>query len=215
MAEIKIEKKKPIWPWILLAIVILALLYFLFVGGNDDDGEIDDGPDDVEMITDDTVNDNSIDNDSIKDDEFMISDSANSNVSTYRTYIDNNDKMGIDHEYTNRALTKLIAATKAVADSLQVDVSADLSTARTNAESVTEDPYKVDHADKIRNSGEIIVNALKTIQTAKFPDLDNDWSQLQNSIMAIKPDTKTLEQKTAVKNFFANAEELLTNMKKR
>ena len=29
MAEIEIEKKKPIWPWIILVLVILALLYFL------------------------------------------------------------------------------------------------------------------------------------------------------------------------------------------
>ncbi|OYQ37241.1 hypothetical protein CHU92_08600 [Flavobacterium cyanobacteriorum] len=30
MAEIKIEKKKPVWPWILLLLGIIALIYFLF-----------------------------------------------------------------------------------------------------------------------------------------------------------------------------------------
>lgn len=30
MAEIKIEKKKPVWPWILLLLGIIALVYFLF-----------------------------------------------------------------------------------------------------------------------------------------------------------------------------------------
>ncbi len=37
MAEIKIEKKKPIWPWIILVLVILALLYFLVFADDDDD----------------------------------------------------------------------------------------------------------------------------------------------------------------------------------
>ncbi len=38
MAEIKIEKKKPIWPWILLIIVILAIIaYFVYTNSESDD----------------------------------------------------------------------------------------------------------------------------------------------------------------------------------
>lgn len=35
MAEIKIEKKKPIWPWIIVVLIISALLYFLFLENNE------------------------------------------------------------------------------------------------------------------------------------------------------------------------------------
>ena len=31
MAEIKIEKKKPIWPWILVLVIIASLIYFVFL----------------------------------------------------------------------------------------------------------------------------------------------------------------------------------------
>lgn len=31
MAEIKIEKKKPIWPWIAIVLIIGALIYYIFV----------------------------------------------------------------------------------------------------------------------------------------------------------------------------------------
>ncbi|BDU24937.1 MULTISPECIES: hypothetical protein [unclassified Flavobacterium] len=31
MAEIKIEKKKPIWPWIAVVLIIAALVYYIFV----------------------------------------------------------------------------------------------------------------------------------------------------------------------------------------
>ena len=30
MAEIKIEKKKPIWPWIAALLIIGALIYYIF-----------------------------------------------------------------------------------------------------------------------------------------------------------------------------------------
>jgi len=206
MAEIKIKKKKPIWPWILLIVIVLALLYFLFVG-DDDDMTTDDATDDVEMITDeDNYNSNT-------NDEYDMSDDLDSSISEYSTYIDNDAKMGIDHNYSNGALLKLISATEAMASSVNVDVSADIETARANAKSVTKDPYEVDHANKIRNAGEIIVNAMKTIQTEKFPDLNNKWSKLNSSVLAIKPDDKTLNQKTEVKNFFNHAEDLLINMK--
>lgn len=30
MAEIKIEKKKPVWPWIIAVLVIAAIIYYVF-----------------------------------------------------------------------------------------------------------------------------------------------------------------------------------------
>lgn len=35
MAEIKIEKKKPIWPWIVVVLLIAALVYFVFLRNNE------------------------------------------------------------------------------------------------------------------------------------------------------------------------------------
>lgn len=42
MAEIKIEKKKPIWPWILLFLGVLALIYFLVIKDTENDPIIED-----------------------------------------------------------------------------------------------------------------------------------------------------------------------------
>ncbi|MDR5590019.1 hypothetical protein [Christiangramia sp. SM2212] len=41
MADIRIEKKKPVWPWILL-IIILGVLAFLYFYGSLDTDEPDD-----------------------------------------------------------------------------------------------------------------------------------------------------------------------------
>jgi heme/copper-type cytochrome/quinol oxidase subunit 2 len=35
MAEIKIEKKKPVWPWIVALVLIAALVYFVFLRDNE------------------------------------------------------------------------------------------------------------------------------------------------------------------------------------
>ncbi|MFD2940179.1 hypothetical protein [Flavobacterium notoginsengisoli] len=35
MAEIKIEKKKPIWPWIIAILLISAVAYYVFVKDNE------------------------------------------------------------------------------------------------------------------------------------------------------------------------------------
>jgi hypothetical protein len=34
MAEIKIEKKKPVWPWIVVLLLIAAIVYFIFFRDN-------------------------------------------------------------------------------------------------------------------------------------------------------------------------------------
>jgi len=35
MAEIKIEKKKPVWPWIVVVLLISALIYYIFLRDNE------------------------------------------------------------------------------------------------------------------------------------------------------------------------------------
>nr|WP_315154023.1 hypothetical protein [uncultured Flavobacterium sp.] len=41
MAEIKIEKKKPVWPWIAAGLIIAALLYFLLLSSTETQSESD------------------------------------------------------------------------------------------------------------------------------------------------------------------------------
>ena len=53
MAEIKIEKKRPIWPWIIALLIIAALVYFMFLR-NDETGS-DSGVEIENTISTDTV----------------------------------------------------------------------------------------------------------------------------------------------------------------
>ncbi|WP_034925296.1 hypothetical protein [Gillisia sp. CAL575] len=52
MAEIKITKKSPVWPWILLVLIIIGGLFFLFFYGNTDEDEFtDDNETEFEEVT--------------------------------------------------------------------------------------------------------------------------------------------------------------------
>lgn len=199
MAEIEIEKKKSIWPWILVAIlVILALLYF-FVWADDDIDDVDD--------MDDTTTEQ------VMQEEPQTNDATQMTaVQEYSDYIDN-PEMGIDHEYANGALLELIAATRSVAEKQNVNIEAELSEAKNKAEKITEDPMKLTHANKIKNSGETITRALQTLQDQKFPDMKEEYTAVEEALGKIQPDEETLNQKEAVKSFFEKAEELLISMK--
>lgn len=196
MTEIKIEKKQPIWPWILVALVILALVYFFFLR---DDNTVDVIDDKVEMVNEEQTN--------------KLSEAAISEINDYTSYIGNEANMGLDHEYSHGALDRLIDATEAVSNSLGIDLRADMENARAKAGDITDDPYEVDHADKIKDAANIVFQALKKIQNQKFPDLDESCAEVENAVSGITSDTQTLNQKDAVNDFFQQAGELLTNMK--
>lgn len=49
MADIRVEKKKPVWPWLFL-IIILAVVIFLYFYGSTDSEE-DEMEDEIEEVT--------------------------------------------------------------------------------------------------------------------------------------------------------------------
>lgn len=195
MAEIKIEKKTTVWPWILLGLIVLALVwYFLLRDSNDNSAYQDDTT--GQVITNDDETD------------MNYSDA----IARYSAYIGDTDKMGIDHKYSHGALTYLIDAIEAKANMLGIELTADLEEARKEASKITEDPYEVNHADLIKSSGKIITRALTTLQEAKFPNLAQDLANVDAAVSEIDKAEHTLDQKGDVNKFFKSAESLLLKM---
>lgn len=207
MAEIKVEKKKPILPWILLGLGVLALVYFLFIRND----EVMDDPrmDNTERVREDVRSTDNVK----KTSAVVLSAMAISKISEYQSFIGDDAKMGVDHQYSNTALTRLIDATEAVANSLDVDVKADLEKAREHTAAITKDPKETDHASKIKKAGKNITQALEKIQRQKYPTFNSSIEDLQDAVEAISPNEKALDQKSSIMYFFDEASELLTNMK--
>lgn len=195
MAEIKIEKKTPIWPFLLAGLIIIGLIvYFLGVKGDKENT--------APIVVTETNDSNLID---VKED--------NSKVAEYVYFIKNmNDSMTLDHTFSNIALLKLISATEAISNEVDFDVKADLDKAKDLADQITENPNETNHADKIKKASEIITNALQNIQQSKYSGLSNDIAEVRIASESIKPEVLTLDQKVEVKAFFGKAADLLEKM---
>jgi hypothetical protein len=199
MAEIKIEQKKHLWPWLLLGLVIVALLlYFLLFRDN---GKNTEAVTEADYIT----NTNEPDLLGVKDN--------NGTVAAYVSFVRNDtNKMSLDHAYTNEALLKLIEATSAKANEVGYEVQADIEKVKEYAKMISSDPFETTHADNIRKAGDILTNVLQNIQKTKYPGLTNEVEELKSASESIKLGVLTLEQKDAVKNYFAKASDLLQKM---
>lgn len=200
MAEIKIEKKSPIWPWILLAVAVIVVL-FLVLSNNGDSEEAED-------IQEDRIEQGFGGTTDVR--RAVINNSA---VVAFVSFInDDPDSMGLDHEFTNEALLKLTNATSAMADEIDYDIQKDLDEVRTHADKITKDPFETTHANSIRLSAEILANVLHNIQQKAFPNLASEADIVIKSVSAIELEALTLDQKGDVKNFFRKSAELLEKM---
>jgi len=197
MTEIKIEKKKLLWPWILLGIgVVVLIIYFLaFQTSSEEVKEVKE----VAQVT--------------KTNDLIDVKENNTTVDAYVNFIEaDTNRMTLDHEYTNEALLRLTNATNAMADEIGYDVKADIEMVNEHAEMITKDPFDISHADKIRKATDILTNVLQNIQKAKYPGLTNEVTELKNASASINPDILTLDQKDVVKSFFNKAAMLLKKM---
>jgi len=190
MTQIKIEKKMPVWPWILLALGLLFAAWFFFIRN-----------DNAEPL-------------STADETTLIDVHENNNiVATYIAFINSDiNTMSLDHAFTSEALTKLTDAVDAMATDVGYDVKADIANAKQIAEEITKDPMVTNHADKIRSAADVLSTALQNMQQAKYPELSNEAADVKSAAVAINPETLTLDQRDAVKSFFRKAADLLNKM---
>ena len=211
MAEIKIEKKKPIWPWIILVLVILALLYFLVFADDDDDNDDMDNTE-TEQIEEGTAWETDEDTTSW-DTQSTTSDTlSGQGVSGYLAYVSDKSKMGVDHQYTNNALISLMNAVQAKADEMNYDISADMQSVRQEAQKIQQDPTATSHANTIKSAGTKLADVLGKMQKEKYPDLSNDVQEVKTAANNIKADVQTLDQKDQINKFFDEAADVLRKM---
>lgn len=183
MTEIRTEKQKPVWPWVLALIAFGVIIYLFFFRG--------DGNMNAEKKADPPGND----------------------VSAYFQLVDDDtDTVGLSAEYTNEAIIRLTEATRAAAKQHDVDVSADLRSAESYTGNFTQESFDSSRADTVRVVAGDLATALIKIQEAKYPDLLKEANSLKAATVAIRADTLISEQPMEIKNFFRLAKDLLQKM---
>jgi hypothetical protein len=210
MAEIKIEKKKPVWPWILLGLIILAvILYFVFADEDTDDVYDDDNTEQVITTSESEENMDDMDTATWEDDNLSGDDSA----SMYVTHIGDTEKMGIDHEYSSEALVLLINALENRTEEANINTDIEIQELKNDVRDIKEDPQSLTHANAIKNVGMKIANLMEKVQKEKFPNISQDVQEVRTAVQNIQPSTPTLDQKDAVNSFYKEAGDVLQNMK--
>jgi hypothetical protein len=207
MAEIKIEKKKPIWPWVILGLIILAVIIY-FVMANDDEDELIEEDNTEQVVT--PMEDNEeVEPNTWKEDNL----SGEESVSKYLTHIDDKEKMGIDHQYSNQALIYLINALENRAEEADINTEFEIQELKNNVSEIKEDPQDLSHANTINSVGRKIVSLMNKMQQEKFSDISEDVQQVETALQNIEPSTPTLDQKNAVNSFYKEAGDVLQKMK--
>lgn len=229
MAEIKIEKKKPIWPWILVGLIILGIaIYFIADSGSGEreqsayDTERNDGitGDRNDGVTGDRDNRASSvigeerDNTRVLGNDQSGNATGNSAVAAYVNFV-RDDIKGNDlkdnPEKVRQAFMHLTEACEAKAQQVGYK-SSQLNIAREHADQMVSGTSDVNNSENIRATADILSAELANIQQSKFPDLDKEASKLREASSEISPDEPISDQNQEVKSFLTEAADLLEDM---
>ena len=216
MAEIKIEKKKPIWPWVLIILIILAAIYFFWYY-NDRNYNSDEN-----LINNDSIT--QLDNSKIYDNEVM--DTSTVYTGKYGTVrneqaltdylkfvdIDKNINNETGNEYYRSAFFKLITAIKRESEIKNIDINDDIAAAMQNAELLTNDPAIAQNSDKIKATAENVSKALRKIQQQSFSGLLAETDNVDSAAKNINSSGKIEEERNNINSFFDKAAILLQKM---
>lgn len=203
MANIRIEEKKKgagILPWI-IGLLLLALIIWAVASFIGDDAD--------QVITEEEYTEPAP---VINDVDYATP------VAAYMAFTDDMEgEMGLDHEFSHDALTRLAAASVALADSKGVADAAGTDSKADRvmqlANDITKDPMAGDHADKIKQAAMLIVEMLEDVNTKASNGVATaSLEELRSQAQDISAGTLTLDQKEDVRSFFAQARTVLQEL---
>jgi len=209
MAELHVQRKeRSVWPWILAAVIVLALLvWFLFGRGDDVNlAEIDDT--DSTMVG------------AVPNTEMMGSTTQTAQggaVAQYLQFVDARASRaaGVAHDYTADGLRQLAAALSEVStnDSAGgVSQAQRIQEIRERADAMQRDPTSTQHALQAREAFTMISSMIAQMSGQATARAAGNLDALQNAAMGIDPNRDLLEQANQIEEFFAQAGQAIRNM---
>jgi len=205
MTEIKIEKKTPIWPWILLILIILVIIAY-FVLDNDEDDVHDDTNTETIDETDDYRNDSLNSYDTIAN---VTYDSA---LNDFNTHVKDSTRIGSDSIYTKTAFHKLADIVVIKANQHHLKPSESLSSLKSYNMYRSNPSDTMEVSNNWKRIGMDITRVIQSIQTEHYPSLAANVSSLKEKSDQLS-DSLTLDrQQQEIRNFIRHTRDILNSM---
>jgi len=210
MAEIKIEKKKPIWPWIILIFIILIGIYFFW--SNNDENLISDPLDkDTISSVEELFNVELLDNDSEVLYEGNYGTVRNEQaIADYLEFVDNNNHSA-EESYYRSSFSKLIAATQRVAEIEGVDVSNNISAAKGNTDKISNATME-STIEQVSGAADEVSTALKRIQQNEFANLSAEMERVEKAASEIDGNQSLNSEQADIDMFLDSSAKILAKM---
>ena len=214
MTEIRIEKKKPVWPWVVLVLIILAVIYFFWYNN---DRNLDNSEDlypltDTISRTDGTNRNEWGDTlDNLNSGNYGLVRSEQT-LADYFSFVDNTENRTSDQGYYRTGFFSLISAVKRQSEIEMVDVSQHISSAMESAENLTNDQTSTTTADNAKKAAEEVAKALRKIQEKEYDNLSEDAKELDDAVAGIDAAQNLDQESEELDTFFEKAARLLQKM---
>lgn len=213
MAEIKIEKKKPIWPWILLVVVLVVIGYFIYNYLENDDFNDDANTDDVENIN------GVMDSDSTSRDTVTAYDDSSYATRNLTEVMRDSSRFGTDTIYTNKALYDLAERSVSIAKKYNLETFPAVSnleqytmTQENLAIQTNQNPKNANGSEHFKTVSKEIMEVLETLESNHAPRLQQQLEALKVTSSKINGTLDLSKQQTTLQTFFRKAHELLNLM---
>jgi hypothetical protein len=207
MADIDIQRKStPIWPWILLGLILLALLLWFLLGRGTDD-RVATGP----------VTDTVAPATETAPAAGMAGPAALQQFSQRCADPAAQQQAGMDHSFTVNCLRQLADAIEGTAEQQGLAMGAvqpQTQEVRDHAQQLEQSPPEaMDHANHVRAGAMAAVAAMQTLNQAPgTADAGGQVNQAEQTAQSIRPGVALLDQKAEVDRFFQQAYEALNRV---
>lgn len=206
MADINIEKKennKPVWPWILGALLLIGAIWAIAeMGDSEPEREevavVEQPYEEEPVVTDPQAN--------------VIEEEKPEDFVAYVEEEDIKEQMGLDHVVTGSALVKLSEAIRDVAMDDE-RYSQQINDLEQTASEIQSDPQSLQHADKLSDAFSKASNVLQEIQQNRFPDMQSEVEEVQQAATEVVGSEQLLNQKEEVETFFEKAAKAIEEMR--
>ena len=205
MADINIEKKKstkPVWPWILAALLLIGAIWAI--------AEMTGEPEGAEVAV---AEEQFAEEPIVREPQSNLM-AENAEVESFVSYIEDKDikeRMGEEHQLTAEALMKLSAALEGLSQNEQAYLE-QINEIREAAQEIQTNPQSDQHANLVTNAFSSAASVLSQIQQELYPDARSTVEELQEVAQEMEAGTPLTEQKNKVQTFFETAADALEEM---